>query len=226
MKILDLLEALFNTEVKPDKRYHGYLRQDTGSRTDREIAKGSVFSKVKDIKNEPHMVRKYNHRPMDPAAHKLRSVDGFNYFIEQIIERGETDNIHFPRVYAMKKIVDDYKQHIHTYDVEKLIPSSAVTREELLKVCEESFGKDDDALDYSKESLEDIISGKVIYALEHNDYDDIESESLLEALHILRDIVKSAINLKRGHKLDLHVQNIMYRRTPVGTQLVINDPIA
>lgn len=224
MKIRNLLEALFNTEVEPDRRFHGYLRQDKDKTSDR--AYGSAFSKVKDIRDEPHMVKKYNHRPMDVNAHKKLSVDGFNFFIEQIIEKGETDNIHFPRVYSMKKIVDDDNQFIHTYNVEKLIPSSALSKEELLKVCEELFGADGEALGYSKAGLEDIIIGKINYALQYHDYDDIESESLIEALKILNDIVKSAVKLKRSHCLDLHLQNIMYRRTPIGIQLVLNDPIA
>jgi len=225
MKISSILETIVNTEIKPDQRYHGHLRQDKDKTSDDEF-NGSAFSKVKPIKNEPHMVRKYNHRPMDTNSRNRLSVDGFNLFIEQLIERGETDNIHFPRVYSIKKIVDDDNQYIHTYNIEKLLSSYSLSKQELLKICEESFGEDADSVKFDKDQLEEIITGKINYALRHNYYDDITSESLLEALKILNNIVKYVVKLKRGHRLDLHSKNIMYRRTPTGIQLVINDPIA
>lgn len=224
MKIRDLLEAQFNTEVKPDKRYHGRLRSD--GRSEDQAATGPAFSKVKDIKNEPHMVRKYNHHPMDPNARKRRNLDGFNFFITQLIERQETDNIHFPRVYSVQKITDNDGKFIHTYDVEKLLPGFKIPTAELLKICTESFGEDDDTGEYTDDDLQEIILGKIIYAVTTQDYGDIKSETLLEALRILHDIVKDAVKLKRGHNFDLHMDNVMYRKTPYGTQLVINDPIA
>lgn len=220
MKINKILETIVDTKIHPDQRYHGFLRQDAKGTTN------SVYSKVKDVKNEPHMVRKYNHRPMDKYAHKRNAVDGFNYFIEQLIEKEETDNIHFPKVYSMKKIVDDNDNFIHTYDIEKLIPGFRLTKDELVKVCTESFGEEEGSDQYDEDDLQRIIAGKIIYAIEKNDYTDIISDSLIEALNIITDIIKSAVKIKRGHRLDIHSDNIMYRRTPYGVQLVINDPIA
>ena len=50
----------------------------------------------------------------------------------------------------------------------------------------------------------------------------IKDETLMEALSYLKQFMKSADNVM----YDIHKGNIMYRRTPHGLQLVLNDPVA
>lgn len=222
MKIYQLLEAIVKTEVQPDKKFHGTLRpRDFGNRI-----RQSEFSVVTHKENDPHMVRKHNYRPMDPKASRRFRTDGFNFFVQELINRDAMDNIYFPKVYSMKKISDDSNQYIHTYKTEKLYDMKQLSREELLKICEEIFGPDDMSNDFDENDLISIIAGKIEYALINYDYSDIKSDELINALQILAGIAKDAIKSPEKYRLDVHTQNIMARRTPYGPQLVINDPLA
>lgn len=221
MKIYQILEAIVKTDVKPEQTFHGtfYPKQFDKMRP-------SEFSVVAQSKTDPHMVKKHNHRPMDPDARRRFPVDGFNYYVNQLIDLDVTDNIHFPKIYAVKKINDQSHQFIHTYDTEKLETLNSMSRDELIKLCIESFGEDEDIETYNDSMLEYIIAGKIAYSLENNDYGDIVSDELKEALRIIKQIAKSGIKTRYRYKLDIHEGNIMVRRTPYGPQLVINDPIA
>ena len=215
MKILDLLEGPIVPEVSPDKKYSGRFINKQ-SRPD-----GSGGSSVvAPHKTDPHLMTKHNHRPIQDGNKYQR--DGFSFFINYIIDNGMTDNVHFPRIYSMKKIIDKNGKYIHKYDTEKLLHSHQINRKEFAKIFQELTNKE---ADERYESVENQLIGLIVDAIHAGVYTELKSKDIVEACKLLTNCTSDAI--KAGYAgLDIFSNNIMYRRTPIGVQLVINDPIA
>ncbi len=177
------------------------------------------------------MVRKHNFRPMGtngPHAAQMLTKDGFNYFIENIIKSDSFDNIHFPKVYNIKKITDKEGNWIHKYDVERLIPLKELSNREIYRLFTDNFKrhvKEYEKMDsYDLEDTRSNIGFILSSAIRKNDHSELRSAELKKAVSLLHNMNTRASD--EGHFMDLHSDNVMARRTPYGLQLVINDPFA
>lgn len=227
LKILNLLERQIDTGVE-NKTYKGALRSSRDS-----LDQNTAFSKGREHKSDPHMFQKYNHTPLAKD-----SVDGYDVFIRYLISH-DIDNPHFPAVYNVKKINDKNTSYITKFDVEKLLKHTQVSVAELIAIMNISFNHDEHTANWLSEleenidnfkegewlnghklgDLADSIASRVEFGL-HN-LDSIRSDSLKQAIKILNTIR----NEEKLH-VDIHRENVMYRRTAHGLQLVINDPFS
>ncbi len=226
MKILQLLERQIQTDIK-DKKYNGKLRAARSGWDE------TAFSTGRDDKNDPHMFKKYNHTPLSSDK-----IDGYDVFIRYLIDN-DIENPYFPNVYNITKIDDNTGKHITTYKVEKLLKYSQVTIEDLLTILNVSFIHDEyttntiAAMEANIKSYEEDewfynsklqdLSSMIANRVEHGLYapSTIRSEPLKKALKIL-----NTIRAEKSLKVDIHQENVMYRRTGKGVQLVINDPFS
>jgi hypothetical protein len=226
MKILPLLERQIDTRID-SKQFHGKLKAAVGRQT-------TSFSKGREHKTDPHMFQKYGHTPLRPGH-----VDGYDVFIRYLIDH-DIDNPHFPRVYNVKRITDKQGRHITKYDVEKLLPYQKLSPEELIRVMQHTF-----ELDYNEKLLlndtiedmrhderygssirktkekQEVLARQMSGLLDINDTSNIRLDSLKEAVEMILKIQKEMELME-----DLHLDNIMYRRTGQGIQFVLNDPFS
>jgi hypothetical protein len=225
MKILQLLERQIDTNIDT-KRFHGTLRRAKRGHP-------TAFSKGRDDKNDPHMFQKYNHTPLPDWK-----VDGYDVFIRYLIQH-DIENPHFPRVYNIKKIVDDSGDYITKFDVEKLLSYDKLNPEELLNVLVTTFVTPNHAkhwvkdieqqiasetYNYNVDHLKEVIANAVGGSLRHG----IDKPDDIIRLDSLKEAVKIFNTIRDQEKLvgDLHTGNILYRRTGHGVQLVLNDPFS
>lgn len=147
-------------------------------------------------------------------------------------EAGLTDNVHFPKVYKSGKITDRRGKHLDTYQIERLIPHSSVSAQEIFACASAIFDEkkvDENGFRLSEHGdISGIISGLAVH--EHDELAEaVTSESLMEAIAGIRHCIqKGRRQFDRSVSVfaDLHSDNLMYRRTPHGLQLVFSDPIA
>lgn len=226
MRIESLLE-LIDPEVS-HKQYRGKLR-DTDADTFR--SNSGAFSTVVPDRHDPHMVRKHHH---DPIVGDTDSEDAFVHFVNWMIEE-KIQNIHFPRIYNVKKITDSEGKYIYKYQIEKLIPANKLSKEELLHVVHMNFDVESikeentrarwDAKDTTSiiraigEACERVITGEGDRS--------IKSRSIVKALNEILNFNRWAYERDLYAHLDLvNSGNIMFRRTPQGLQIVFSDPVA
>lgn len=181
-----------------------------------ELESGS-FSFVKpDV--DPHMIRKYHKR--DHYA----ETDGFVLYAEYLASKELWNkNIHFPRVYNTNQ--DPGYGDAHDWLIEVLVPWNYVSEKEYQAMFRRYF---------TGEGVERrmILDNTALYAVamstmistvcgEYGLNEDIQvkDEELAEAIRLLTEFADSS-----SAELDLHKNNIMYRRTSVGMQVVLSDP--
>lgn len=227
MHILLLLERLHDiqTDTRP---YNGTLRSRRDfSNTDKDPNYlGSGGSSIAKNHPDPHMVKKYNHQVFG-GIHGRTDGDGFNKFIEYLIDH-DIDNIHFPRVYNVKKIVDKDDGYIHTYTMEKLVNYYAddLTPEQFEAFLEHNVSlpvrrafhlvrpmKNDGG---DKFSRLDLLARMLSTKVSTGDMGGILTEPLREAMTLLS---------RMGGELDIHGDNLMWRRGGQGMTLVFLDPL-
>lgn len=208
-EMLELLgEDITNTRLNTSKYRGQFSQADTMPQS--EIARGSFSKVLRD--RDPHMVRKQSIRPMGRGAEDL--ADGFDSFVEMLIDRDLMDNIHFPKVYKAQRSFDATGQHKSKYVIEKLERyGNQLRRDEITQIEDTHMmpGYDED------ERLPDRIFDSCRSASARERY--IKMDSLKEACAALQDMAATS-----DFRLDLHGHNIMVRRTPHGLQIVLADP--
>lgn len=219
LKDLGLLDENIAQTMASSVNYNHPLRSLGGTTNSGRLGDGA-YSVVTNDRSDPHMVRKYGHKPLKPDAPIKR--DGFEVFIQYLMDHDEMDNIHFPKVYTNKKITDTTGAHINKFQVERLVPGSALSIQERAFIEEQNFEPNVlSAFDDSEiiDGMAACVENGVVNAARGKR--TIKSESLLEACRIVREAIKAT----PGSRTDIHQDNIMFRRTPYGVQLVLNDPI-
>lgn len=214
MKLIEITSTITNkpTNLDMDDRNkpkrHGVGDDDIGH-----------FSFVKPDEDDPHMIRKY-HRRADIID------DAFNYYVEELRKRKLWNkNIHFPRIYNTN-IHQGYKD----WEIEKLIKLSDASKTEYRALIKRYFsGEDVDAGLYratDKMNYMQIFLNFIVRYTGDGDGDGDEGfqvvdEELKKALNILVEIKR---NVPEITHFDWGLDNIMFRRTSVGLQVVFTDP--
>lgn len=168
---------------------------------------------------DPHMVKKYN------KSYDASYKDGFVMYAEYVVEYKLWDeSVNFPRIYNTNATPSD-REVGSRYDwrIERLIPWTEVSKEEFKAMVERyfvgpivsRFGTGE-----TERVLADGITIMLKRLLEGSSEISARDEGLSVALSWLGSIKK----YYNFNGYDIHKDNIMYRRTPVGLQLVFNDP--
>lgn len=209
MDIRNLLERQHETDVR-DAKSSSHLKHRYMPNT-RGMPSGN-FSAVKDDSKDPHMIKKFSKRGRSDED------EGFKAFVMFLYNNGFDGNIHMPRVYDIKTITGRDGITIDSYRMEKLISLRSVSREELVAYAEMMSDKIDVADDVDT----DFIPEEIAYFLKAAIAGRTQSkmESLNEACNIVARAERAT-----GATLDLTTNNIMFRRTSQGLQLVFSDPL-
>ncbi len=217
MKITDLLERQIETQIEPDAKYSKRLRRGTPKY--KQNSEYGNSARVSPSKTDPHMVVKNDKNPNEQA-------DNYNRYIQELIKLDLIDtNPHFPRVYNIKKITDKYNKFIYKYVMEKLVKWEALSVEEMETMADtviiEPLPADFNNWGEGKRWSYCYNEIMVVLEKEANDYDNLIKQKTLK--YAIAQIKQIGTHI-RVRPNDIGGDNIMFRRTPFGLQLVITDP--
>jgi hypothetical protein len=153
------------------------------------------------------------------------------------------ENPYAPRVYNMESYVDSGGNTHYDFDVERLLTCQQVAPESIIhlydlfdtntmKRYKSSVEKE---IYQSKAPDQSEISKRITNDLAYacgtcvagDTLDVVTDEKLFELLRTIKGLMMSLKKINQyTHFYDFHHENLMYRPTSVGMQLVINDPIA
>jgi hypothetical protein len=173
------------------------------------------YSTVYADNDDPHMVIKDMERH---GGDKPR--DGFSSYIEAIIENGMNGvNPYVPRVYKLNSSKTKDNEYKHTYQIEKLNDLEHLDKKDFEFIFSKLLSEDK-IKEYTDHSvrlawalasyIDDLVHG----------YEPLsKSKKLNEVIELIRQLYQ------RGLSYDIKPENMMYRSTPYGAQLVISDPL-
>jgi hypothetical protein len=198
-------EPPIDDEMRADPVKHGILDKHNGA----------SFSFVTPG-DDPHEVRKYHKTSRGGVR------DGFVLYAEYIVRHKLWDNVHFPRIYVTN-VAASHIDEFYDWTMERLTPWHEITEEEYLAMAGRYFsgpGVTEIVNSTSDEEFVDNMCRALLTALWGSHRITVIDDELDSAIVRLRQI-KGAVGFD---DYDLHMENIMFRRTPVGTQLVFSDP--
>lgn len=233
MNITTLLEIV-QTTVQ-DKQFNGSLRRGSSPwdtpRPRKELGRGAYSSASTDP-SDPHMVKKHHNSPL--AA----QLDPFSDWVKFIVDNKHQENPHFPKFYNIKKIKDKNDNYIYTFTIEKLesLRGDKVNMDIINAIMDRDFHNHDDFFRYmdrdsdsEPELCRDAAStmGETMKeAVLVGNFANIKSESLIEALHIVKEYYDAHKDSIERLYPDIHGGNIMFRRAAHGFTVVITDPFS
>lgn len=236
MKIQTLLE-LIDTKISSVK-YRGNLKDGTINHI--KNSRSGAYAAVQDDRHDPHMVRKHHYYPLNDTPKDATDNYPQEYLVQDNYTRfaiwlaaNKIDNICLPRIYNIKRIEDSSGKYIYKYQIEKLIEGTSLSPKQLLHAFSHYF--DLDALrDYKHFDWNDNRSiirlmGEYCAKYIYSGTDKmIINDELIEALNLIKTFVKDELVANDiGFTMDIaNSGNIMFRRTGLGLQMVITDPVA
>jgi hypothetical protein len=183
---------------------------------------GSGMSYAAYDTDDPHEIEKRSIHPKTPDD----PIDGNHLFIRSIVQNKMTgDNLWVPRVYNFNIATDSYGQEHYTFRLEKLWASYEVEEDEIIELIMDAipeFNWDESMKAHPEVTGAAAMTTRLGFHLSLMVHGGIAAanKDLTDVLVLLKKLTQV------GGRLDLHGGNIMYRRTPVGVQMVINDPIS
>lgn len=175
------------------------------------------FASVYNSGNDPHMVNRVERKPLKANNYKL--------FVDFLTNSNEArNNIHFPKIYTVKTYADESGKKRSEYKIEKLHHLYDLNEHELDAILLTHFRHNGDAADVPQNvnaKTNDIFTAMQAYLTNHSYRYTPISKLKAAADLLLRAASENGIPLD---KLDIGGNNIMVRRTPTGSQLVITDP--
>lgn len=209
-----LLNEIIQTDVTnvnlPNRKFKQSKSQEDS------IGKGR-YSTVRNDPKDPHMVIKKTKFDKDKTAYHNKDV--YPQFIEALINSDQKMNPYFPRVYGMKSYNDKSDDKLHKFNIERLEDLRQLSAEEMDHII--GLIMDDDVRKAWKIDNERMLAWFICEAIKKNSVrKEIKDRNLYNALTFLSKF------LKKNWYLDLHSENMMFRRTPYGPQLVITDPFS
>lgn len=237
MRLFELL-----TEDPPTIKQHEYagplknrarnlFNPSTSARGTKTLGAG-VFSRVYGHDENPHEVVKLS------WPHHQSGGDHYVEFVKEIAQNPSMqENPHFPRIRLLRRITSTIENTFeYIVRMERLVDFTKLTEDEYEMVCRSIFKSD-----YINQELFNIpdfqkskqwraiyhrwaelfvgsaeIPDKVYAKIDHN-----RARDLVSALRIIENLSE-----KYNARIDLHMQNFMFRRTQYGPVLVITDPLA
>lgn len=178
------------------------------------------FSSVFPHKDE-HMVTKVSNSPTHA------NIDGYWKYVNELIKSNIwSSNPFFPRIYSIKKIQNSDDEFIYSGVMEKLIAYKDIDVDILCQyiktIVNDAFVDGEinriersQTAKYLMNRVGDVLCSNII----NPNSDEIKNDQLIEALEWFK---KSRLT----SDLDIHADNMMFRRGKTGIQLVITDPLA
>ena len=205
---------------------------DKRRRRTRTNINSGLFSATYDKKNDPWSVVKTNRELSDEnnnddvnmsnnmkldfsKTQNIKKQDGYHYYVDLLIKtKVYEENPFFLRVRNIHTVTDKNNLKIYNFDVEKLSNIYQFNKD-IIKNYFESLFTVDSSYDNVFNDFNNIE--ELLYYYLMVDRSQIKDEYLKNALNFLR------LNSKK-YGLDLHGDNILYRRGKYGMQMVFSDP--
>jgi len=180
------------------------------------------FSKVRST-NDPHVVKKSS---VETTTGNPELDDAYWDYVDLIIKNKLWENPYFPRVYKKTSMRGKEDTGHHSVEMERLESIEKATKDDLLPITRKAFnkkGREKITSDVKEKKISPItaISRVLDNAVNSGNLSLIKDDELAKALKILNLYAKNS-----SVGVDIHEENIMARRTPVGIQLVISDPFS
>lgn len=230
MKLSELFEDFRVSQSKRD--FYSTLDSVEKTKTKtgtRSIGGEAAYARVYDLPKETNSVLKIARHPEGKVE-----MDGYLSFAKRVMKM---DNPYFPKIDELdQKQVDGDGEPFFTVKMEKLNKLTELSNDEIYASLARIFGHDlsdhhrrQFVLQNTKElqrERKDVLQIALATFLEKAIQEDkfmalIHDTELLQALKMLR------IFWKNHHYLDVdNHDNIMFRRTPYGAQLVFTDPFS
>jgi hypothetical protein len=210
-----LLNEIIQTDIKdvniPNKAFSG-KRGET-----KDLMGSGRYSIVRKDPKDPHMVSK--RQKIDTSGENYHQKDLYPEFVKALVNSDQKMNPYFPRIYGVNKYTDKQGVTLHKFNMEQLNSMHTISKEELQHVLDliidegiqRAWGIDTDMM--LAYFLSEAIKKSSVRKL-------VKDRNLYNALVFLSKF------LKKNWHLDLHADNMMFRRTPYGPQLVITDPFS
>lgn len=223
-----LLKELFDTQVKYKSRKSNFDMDSLKKKRDTLLSRKNVSSKVGAFgrvraSRDSHLIHKTPHVP----AQDIQDTDSYSIFIKNIVkDRLAQKNPYFPRVYNVEIVTDPSGYQRYRVDMEKLNPIDSASDEELVYLFKKMFNID--WLPERYRNIEHLDRERKIRAFNFALKEGFQNVGYLkdEALKNAFEYLKMMYTQEFGMVLDLHAGNYMFRRTPMGAQVVIVDPFS
>jgi len=161
--------------------------------------------------------------------HATPFEDGYLSFVQAVLRNNRSaGNPYLPRIYSVKvyrpksKDGEELRGGQYFVEMERLYKMRDLRPEELMAIGSRIFKS------WNDDENEPWQLARYLGRACRGDrmiLDDIKDKKLLQAISMVHGIEKRKRNIS-DIELDMHDGNIMFRRTNVGAQLVITDPLA
>ena len=232
MKLKHILEDFPKIRKKRVKRLpqqHKYFRVNEPSvlrnKKVSHLGSGS-FASVYAHEDRPHDVRRISRPSADP--------DAYQAYIEALENNPDYDNPYFPQIHEVTTYQGRAPATVISVKAGRLRKLYELRTEEIQAVLERWFGEDYEKVLAKVYPIggpgfrgEDSISYYIVPDLVRRLIETkklrkmVVDQELLRAINFMDEKV-----LKKGVQSDLGINNLMFRRSPSGIQIVITDPVA
>lgn len=211
-----LIEQLINTKIKNKKvdvpRANIFATYDNNNK---DIIGNGAFAYVKNG-TTPFEVRKKSYQ------YTRLTNDGYFVYITTIMKNKLFEsNPYFPRIYSINTVQDkNSKMQRYSVNMEKLQTIRSASPESIFAIHDKIFGEDS-ASTQSIYRIYNLLNTKLRSMIYNINSYKIYDEQCMEALQLI-------YNLRTEYDFDndLHINNMMIRKTSIGDQLVITDPLS
>ncbi len=199
-----------------------------------KLGSGS-YGFARDNPIDPHLVAKRNFGPISPDR------DAYYTYIKYIVDHNMAeDNIHVPRVYHIQLLptatTDTNKNFPQTFfyriDIEKLVMGYTLDIDDMWAVVRATVDEDmvNSCIGFKYEP-ENLFQHAIINPIRQYLYETdnhIIDKKLKEVLDVVKELKRTPdpTNQYDLFSFDTHTGNYMFRRTSVGCQLVVVDPLS
>lgn len=225
MKLFEAL-GISNSNKVIDRKRDDYLKHKIAAQHTKKS--GSPYEKIGDgmysdvykHKEKPEVIKIGNSLSSD-------NKDAYLNYLDVVMKSDRmASNPYLPRVYKVKRYNQDLGHTDYVVKMEPLSPLLALEIEDLIAIWRKAFGQDSSPPTIGDpfelvHDLANMLSSYIYYRKPVDGMVKIVDKQLLQAIAIISNLRK-----RGGGVLDLHAENIMARRTSIGPQLVITDPLS
>ncbi len=234
MKIKDILEDFPKIRKKRVKRlpkqhaYMGIGKDAPSVLRDpkvKHLGSGS-FASAYTHKDRPHDIRRISAPSIEP--------DAYHKYIDALKKSPDYDNPYFPQIHEVTKYTGgvEGKETVLSVKAGRLRRISELRTEEIQAVFERWFGEDYENVLAKEYPLggTGAQAGDLSYYMFPALVRKIIEEKKFRKKVVDQDLLRAAIFISKlltnKVRTDLGINNLMYRRSPSGIQIVITDPVA
>lgn len=199
-------------------------------------------SNLKALGNPGAYAAAYEHKKRPGTVLKIGKFhdspfeDGYLSYVQSILKANRSaGNPYLPRIYGIKvyrmKPIKGSDGEMFTprggqyvVEMERLYKLTELSKEEITAIAEKIFDNWDNWGD-ERRQVYNLVRKLDRAVKRHEELGQIKDRQLVRALAIIHNIEKRKRNIS-DIELDMHEGNYMFRRTNVGPQLVITDPLA